>query len=231
MASIANFCLAPKVAAARHGRFAGSRVSKVRLPASDVRATWLSDRPSACAKRARTGDAAAWSARASAPRASDGVATRANSGASASRARKRSRCPADARLRARARACRTLATDASAITVTPLSRSPPLPTPSLPLSSDSGHQRRCGVHAAEGQAARVVRGGQGARSRLPSSAALSDPRGPGVRSRTVSFPPSSARSGETLKPQPARSDSHLAPPPVRFPSRFPPPRCTATARR
>ena len=29
MASIANFCLAPKVAAARHGRFAGSRVSKV----------------------------------------------------------------------------------------------------------------------------------------------------------------------------------------------------------
>ena len=35
MASIAKFSVAPKVAAARHGRFAGSRVSKVRAPTSD----------------------------------------------------------------------------------------------------------------------------------------------------------------------------------------------------
>jgi len=35
MASIAKFSVAPKVAAARHGRFAGSRVSKVRPPTRD----------------------------------------------------------------------------------------------------------------------------------------------------------------------------------------------------
>ena len=35
MASIAKFSVAPKVAAARHGRFAGSRVSKVRAPTRD----------------------------------------------------------------------------------------------------------------------------------------------------------------------------------------------------
>lgn len=35
MASIAKFSVAPKAAGARHGRFAGSRVSKVRTPVVD----------------------------------------------------------------------------------------------------------------------------------------------------------------------------------------------------
>ena len=211
MASIASCCLAPKVAAARHGRFAGSRgVSKVRLPATRRCARRSSFRKGGphCGQRARTGDAAAARRR---RRVGPPRVRRRRDGGKRSSSRKttsarRIQPPRGTRFRVgssgSARAAATLQRcrreRVGEGTVHRAHESP------NPVSARPKRSRRCGVLLQKDkQPERFEEAKVRARGSLLRGALRPARPRRSLAHRVVSS--SSAKSGETLNPQPARS--------------------------